>query len=162
MLPLLFLEQKLQLRPKYLVGRISPPPRMWNRVKCRFKSYFVDTFCSIGLIKEVVHSLYKYNLSHFIDWYHTGVFCPTKNGKTLTMKKRIQGKKNKYQTDIAVSHESISKNVSAFAEITFGTFWSINFEYPDLVSKQNLQLGKCHFLPGGGAFGSFLSFVNFY
>ena len=31
------------------------------------------------------------------------------------------------------------KNVSAFAEM-FGTFWSITFEYPDLVPKQNLQL----------------------
>ena len=32
------------------------------------------------------------------------------------------------------------KNVSAFAEITFETFWSITSEYPELVPKRNLQL----------------------
>ena len=50
--------------------------------KCRVKSYFVDTPCSIGFIKEIVQLLNKYNLSHhFIDWYHTGrVFCPSMNG----------------------------------------------------------------------------------
>ena len=48
------------------------------------KSYFVDISCSIGFIKEVVHLLNKYDLSHnFIDWYHTGFF-PTKNGNKLS------------------------------------------------------------------------------
>ena len=43
--------------------------------ECRVKSYFVDTPCSIGFIKEVVQLLNKYDLSHhFIDWYHTGFF----------------------------------------------------------------------------------------
>ena len=43
-------------------------------------------------------------------------------------------------TELAISHESVSKNVSAFAEVTFETFWSITSEYPDLVPKRNLQL----------------------
>ena len=48
--------------------------------KCRVKSHFVDTPCSIGF-KEAVQLLNKYDLSHhFIDWYHTGFFCPTVNG----------------------------------------------------------------------------------
>ena len=48
--------------------------------KCKVKSYFLDTTCSIGFIKEVVQLLNKYGLSHhFIDWYHLGVFCPTMN-----------------------------------------------------------------------------------
>ena len=50
--------------------------------KCRAKSYFVDTSCSVGFIKEVVQLLYKYDLSHhFTGWYHTGFFfCPAMNG----------------------------------------------------------------------------------
>ena len=52
----------------------------------------------------------------------------------------IQSKENVYWTEFAISHESVSKNVSAFAEITFETFWSIISEYPDLVLKRNLQL----------------------
>ena len=49
--------------------------------KCRVKSYLADTPCSIGFIKEVVQLLNKYDLSHhFIDWYHTGFFCPAMNG----------------------------------------------------------------------------------
>ena len=49
--------------------------------KCRVKSYFVVTSCSIEFIKEVVQLLNKYDLSHhFTDWYHTGFFCPTMNG----------------------------------------------------------------------------------
>ena len=44
--------------------------------KCRVKSYFVDTSCSIGFIKEAVQLLNRYHLSHhFIDWYHTGFFA---------------------------------------------------------------------------------------
>ena len=36
--------------------------------KCRVKSYFVDTSCSIRFIKEVVQLRNKYDLSHhFID-----------------------------------------------------------------------------------------------
>ena len=31
--------------------------------KCRVKSYFADTSCSIGFIKEVVQLLNKYDLS---------------------------------------------------------------------------------------------------
>ena len=43
--------------------------------KCRVKSYFVDTSCSIGFVKEVVQLLNKYDLSHhFIDGYHTEFF----------------------------------------------------------------------------------------
>ena len=49
--------------------------------KYRVNSNFVDTPGSIGFIKEVVQLLNKYGLSHhFIDWYHTRLFCPTKNG----------------------------------------------------------------------------------
>ena len=49
--------------------------------KCRVKSYFVDTPCSMGFIKEVVQLLNKYEVSHrFIDWYQTGDFYPTMNG----------------------------------------------------------------------------------
>ena len=55
--------------------------------KCRMKSYFADTACSIGFIKEVVHLVNKYDISHrFIDWYYTGFcsfFCPTKNENKL-------------------------------------------------------------------------------
>ena len=44
--------------------------------KCRVKSYFVDTCCSIEFIKEVVQLLNKYDLSHhFADWYHTAFFA---------------------------------------------------------------------------------------
>ena len=45
--------------------------------KCRVKSYFVDTPCSIGFVKEVVQLFKnKYDLSHhFIDWYHTRFFA---------------------------------------------------------------------------------------
>ena len=50
-------------------------------LKCRVKSYFADTSCPIGFIKEVVQLLNKYDISHhFIDWYHTGPFCPIMNG----------------------------------------------------------------------------------
>ena len=57
-----------------------------------------------------------------------------------TVKKCIQSKENVYWTEFAILHESVSKNVSAFAEIAFETFWSITSEYPDLVPKRNLQL----------------------
>ena len=104
------------------------------------KLHFVDTSCSIGFIKEVVYLLNKYDLSHhFIDWCHTGVFVALQRMEKETVKKCVQSKKSRYWTDIAISHESIS-NVSAFVEITFGTFCSITYEYPDLVPKQNLQL----------------------
>ena len=53
-----------------------------------------------------------------------------------TVKKCIQNKENVYWTEFAISHES----VSAFAEVTFETFWSITSEYPDLFPKRNLQL----------------------
>ena len=73
--------------------------------KCRVKSYFADTSCSIGFIKEVVHLLNKYDLSHhFIDWYHTGVFLPHNEWKQ-TVKKCIRSKENAYWTDFAISHE---------------------------------------------------------
>ena len=50
--------------------------------KCRVKSYFVDTSCSIGFIKEVVQLLNKYDLAHhFTDLASHGFFfCPTMNG----------------------------------------------------------------------------------
>ena len=48
-----------------------------------------------------------------------------------TVKKCIQSKENVYWTGLAVLHESVYKNVSAFAEITFETFWLITLEYPD-------------------------------
>ena len=35
--------------------------------KCRVKSYFVDTTCSIVFIKEVVQLLNKYDLSHHFN-----------------------------------------------------------------------------------------------
>ena len=108
--------------------------------KCRVKSYFVDTACSIGFIKEVVQLLNKYDLSHhFTDWYHTGVFLPYSEWKQ-TVKKCIKSEENRCWTEFAISHESVSKNVSAFVEVTFETFWSITSEYPDLVPKRNLQL----------------------
>ena len=44
------------------------------------------------------------------------------------------------QNLLSHTHESVSKNVSAFGEVTFETFWSITSEYPDLVPKGNLQL----------------------
>ena len=98
--------------------------------KCRVKSYFVDTACSIGFIKEVVQLLNKYDLSHhFIDWYHTGFFLPY-NGWKQSVKKYIKSEENRYWTEFAISHESVSKNVSAFVEVTFETFWSITSEYP--------------------------------
>ena len=56
-----------------------------------------------------------------------------------TVKKYIQSKENVYWTEFAISHESVSKNASAFAEVTFETFCSITSQYPDLVSKRNLQ-----------------------
>ena len=83
--------------------------------------------------------LNKYDLSrHFIDWYHAGFFPCSERKQTV--KKCIQSKENVYWTEFAISHESVSKNVSAFAEVTFETFWSITSEYPDLVPKRNLQL----------------------
>ena len=101
--------------------------------KCRVKNYFVDTACSIGLIKEVVQLLNKYDLSHhFTDWYRTGAFLPHNKWKQ-TVKKCIKSEENRYWTEFAITHESVSKNVSAFAEVTFETFWSITSEYPDLV-----------------------------
>ena len=104
--------------------------------KCRVKSYFVDTSCSIRFIKEVVQLLNKYNLSdHFIDWYHTRFFLPY-NKWRQTVKKCIQSKENVYWTKFAILHESVSKNVSASAEIRFGTFWSVTSEYPDLISNE--------------------------
>ena len=57
-----------------------------------------------------------------------------------TVKNCIQNKENEDWTDFAISHESITKNVPAVAEITFETFWLITSEYPDLVPKRNLQL----------------------
>ena len=108
--------------------------------KCRVKSYFIDTSGFIGFIKEVVQLLNKYDLLHdFIDWYHTGVCLPYNEWKQ-TVKKCIHSKENVYWTEFAISHESVSKNVSAFAEVTFETFRLIIFEYPDLVPKRNLQL----------------------
>ena len=76
---------------------------------------------------------------HFIDWYHIGFLLPHNEWKQ-TVKKCIQNKENVYWTEFAVSYESVSKNVSATAEITFKTFWSITSEYHDLVPKRNLQL----------------------
>ena len=71
--------------------------------------FFGDTSCSIGFIKEVVHLVNKYNLSHhFIDWCHIGDFLPNKEWKQ-TVKTSIQSKENQYWTDFAISHESISK-----------------------------------------------------
>ena len=108
--------------------------------KFRVKSYFVDTPCSTGFIKEVMQLLSKYDLSHhFIDWYHT-VFLPCSEWKQ-TVKICIKSiKENVYWTEFAISHESVSKNVSAFEGVTFETFLSITSEYPDLVPKRNLQL----------------------
>ena len=51
-----------------------------------------------------------------------------------------ESKENVYWTEFAISHESVSRNVSAFAEVTFETFLSVTSEYPDLVPKGNLQL----------------------
>ena len=91
-------------------------------------------------INEVVYLLNKYDLPHhFIDWYHTGGFMPYKEWKQ-TIKKRIKSKENGYWTDFAISDESISKNVSVFADIVFETFWSITSEDADMVPKRNLQL----------------------
>ena len=45
-----------------------------------------------------------------------------------------------YWSEFTISHEPVSKNVSAFEEVTFETFWSITSEYPDLVPKRSLQL----------------------
>ena len=79
--------------------------------------------------------LNKYDLSHhFTDWYHTG-FLPCNEWKQ-TVKKCIKSEENRYWTEFAISHESVSKNVSAFAEVTFETFWSITSEYPDLVPNE--------------------------
>ena len=84
--------------------------------------------------------LNKYDLSHhFTDWYHTGVFCSTMNGDKLS-RSAFRVKKMCAWTEFAISHESVSKNVSAFADVTFETVWSITSEYPDLVPKRNLQL----------------------
>ena len=68
-----------------------------------------------------------------------GFFLPYNEWKE-TVKKCIKSKENVYWTEFAILHESVSKNVSAFAEVTFETFWSITSEYPDLVLKRNLQL----------------------
>ena len=57
-----------------------------------------------------------------------------------TVKKCIESKENVYWTEFAISNESVSKNVTAFAEKTFETFWSITSEYPDLVPKRSLKL----------------------
>ena len=57
-----------------------------------------------------------------------------------TVKKCSKSKENLYWTEFAILHESLSKNVSAFAEVTFETSWPITSEYPDFVPKQNLQL----------------------
>ena len=76
--------------------------------KCRVKSYFVDTPCSTGFIKEVVQLLNKYDLSHHFV-LHRG-FLPYSEWKQ-TVKKRIQSKENVYWTEFAVTHESVSKNV---------------------------------------------------
>ena len=66
--------------------------------------------------------LNKYDLSnHFIDWYHTRVFLALNEWKQ-TVKKCIKSKENVCRTEFAISHESVSKNVSAFAEVTFETF----------------------------------------
>ena len=73
--------------------------------KCRVKSYFVDTSCSIRFVKEVVQLLNKYDLSHhFTECYHTGFFCPTMNGSKRTVKQCIE---NMYWTEFAISHESV-------------------------------------------------------
>ena len=66
-------------------------------------------------------------------------FLPHKEWKQ-TVKKCIQNTENAHWRNFAISHKSISRNILAFAEITFDTFRSITSEYTDLVPKRNLQL----------------------
>ena len=64
----------------------------------------------------LVQLLNKYDLlHHFIDWYHIGFFLLYNEWKQ-TVKKCIQSKENVYWTEFAISHESVSKNLSAFVE----------------------------------------------
>ena len=98
---------------------------------------------SVGVITLLYHFVQKYELTHIIDeWFESGTFPSPGIWKKLNKTKIHAAESEKWYTFCAC-HPNFGLAGAAFTHISsymYRQYWSLTFDYPDLVKHFHLQV----------------------
>ena len=103
---------------------------------------------SVGVITSLYDVVQKYELTHVIDeWFEPGAF-PLPGVWEKLIKSKIHTAESEKWHMFCAAQPNVGLAEAAFTHISSYQYWSLSFDYPDLVKHFHLQvriMGKVRF-----------------
>ena len=138
------IESEIAIKKLLFLGRLIKEPKMSPAVKSLFdsrtKSFFNSDITSLGSLPSIAEVLHKYELfGYFENWHDSSTFLTYTRWKKIVRDKIFDFERHAWDSfceshpDMRVAHSCL-ENVPPFC------FWSLANQFPDLVSRLQIQV----------------------
>ena len=138
------IDSAIGLRKLLFLGHLLTGDKMapvfHNLFQIRSQSYFDANIVSLGVLPSICEALHKYGLfSYFHSWFSDSVFSTYSQGKSIVMTKIREFEVNMWK-NFVITHPSYKFAESCLDLVSPQMFWSISNQYPDLVTRLDVQI----------------------
>ena len=137
-------EAEIDLRKLLFLGRvinnIKTPQVIRDLFTLRMESLCDPEIHSVGVITSLYDVVQKYELTHVIgEWFESGTF-PLPGVCKKLIKRKIRVAESEKWHMFCAGHPKFGLTGAAFTHISSYQYWSLTFDYPDLVKYFHLQM----------------------
>ena len=137
-------ESEIDLKKLLFLGRLITETKMLPAVKglfqCRVDDFFNSSLTSIGVLPCICDALRKYDLFHYLQFWHRDLSFPTYAQWKSIVKTKIREKENDEWLSYCQDHPDMHVAQACLLNTPPRQFWSLADDYQDPVSRLHIQV----------------------
>ena len=137
-------ESEIDLKKLLVLGRLIGETKMPDVVKglfqCRADDFFNSSLTSMGVLPGICDAPCKYDLFHYLQFWHRYLSFPTYTQWKSIVKTKIREKDNDDWLSYCQDHPGMHVVQACLLNTPPCQFWSLADDYPDLVSRLHIQV----------------------
>ena len=116
------------------------PPTVKGLFQCRLDDFFNSSLTSTGVLPSICDALRKYELFHYLQFWHRDSSFPAYTQWKSIAKTKIREKENDEWLSYCQDHPGMHVAQACLLNTPPCQFWSLADDYPDLVSRLHIQV----------------------